>query len=192
MTIDEETLRLYEEMRAAARDGNLLSYANNLARSMAGGRIPDERMRNSPRVSPQSNEGQSGPQPRRALFQENIPPRNEAEAVARLNNSVVGRQIPASSARTLPLPSNRRYLSACGRGSSPDIQNPFLNYHPLMFLFPWRHLPRAGFRVINLKSNIIRAFHGFSSFIRQPLGYFPRFCPPYTHTKVGQDSYLRL
>lgn len=40
MTIDEETLRLYAEMQAAARDGNLLSYANNLARSMASGRMP--------------------------------------------------------------------------------------------------------------------------------------------------------
>jgi hypothetical protein len=34
-TIDEETLRLYEEMKAAVRDGDLLTYANKLARSMA-------------------------------------------------------------------------------------------------------------------------------------------------------------
>jgi len=32
-------------MRAAARDGNLLSYANNLARSMAGSRVVDETRR---------------------------------------------------------------------------------------------------------------------------------------------------
>ncbi len=94
-TLDDITLEIYNEMKIAARDGDLLGYASKLARSMAGGRIPDERMRNTPRVSPQSNEGQSGPQPRRALFQENIPPRNEAEAVVGLNNSVVGRQIPA-------------------------------------------------------------------------------------------------
>ena len=42
-TIDSETLRLYAEMQAAARDGNLLSYANNLARSMMGEREPTTR-----------------------------------------------------------------------------------------------------------------------------------------------------
>ncbi len=36
MSLDEETLRLYEEMKAAARDGNLLAYAGNLAKAMVG------------------------------------------------------------------------------------------------------------------------------------------------------------
>ena len=31
MTLDEETIKLYEEMKVAARDGNLLMYANRLA-----------------------------------------------------------------------------------------------------------------------------------------------------------------
>jgi len=96
-TIDEETLRLYEEMRAAARDGNLLSYANNLARSMAN-RTPmtREEFRETTRnIRSQRIEDQPTPQPRRALFHEDAPPQNEVEAVARLNNSAVGRQIPA-------------------------------------------------------------------------------------------------
>jgi hypothetical protein len=36
MTIDTETMRLYEEMKAAVRDGDLLSYAGKLARTMMG------------------------------------------------------------------------------------------------------------------------------------------------------------
>lgn len=36
MTLDEETLKIYEEMKTAIRDGDLLTYAGKLARGFVG------------------------------------------------------------------------------------------------------------------------------------------------------------
>lgn len=58
MSLDEDTLRIYEEMKAAVNEGDLLSYANKLARKFATPRIMEQQ-------------------------------------VDRLNNSSVGRSIPA-------------------------------------------------------------------------------------------------
>lgn len=35
MSLDEDSLRIYEEIKAAVREGDLLSYANKLARKFA-------------------------------------------------------------------------------------------------------------------------------------------------------------
>jgi len=42
MSLDSDTIKIYEELKIAARDGNLLSYANKLARSMMGERVSVE------------------------------------------------------------------------------------------------------------------------------------------------------
>lgn len=44
MTLDEDTLRIYEEMKAAVREGDLLSYANKLARKFAAPRIMEQQV----------------------------------------------------------------------------------------------------------------------------------------------------
>lgn len=75
MTLDEKTLILYEEIKAAVREGNLLMYAGQLARRL----IEQPEQINSNTVRPPT------PQPRRSLF---------GEQVNRLNNSPVGRAIP--------------------------------------------------------------------------------------------------
>ena len=36
MSLDSDTIKIYEELKIAARDGDLLSYAGKLARSMMG------------------------------------------------------------------------------------------------------------------------------------------------------------
>lgn len=66
-TIDEETLRIYEEIKVAQRDGNLLMCANKLAQRLVG---------TIERSTPQ--------------------PRSMEQQISRLDNSPVGRQIPAS------------------------------------------------------------------------------------------------
>jgi len=43
-TIDEETLIIYREMQAAARDGNLLSYANRMAIALGSNQRDPERV----------------------------------------------------------------------------------------------------------------------------------------------------
>ncbi len=94
-TLDDITLEIYNEMKIAARDGDLLGYASKLARSMANSRIPDELRREPNRVSPRNIEDQPTPQSRRPLFPEHSPPQNRDEAIARVDNSATGRQIPA-------------------------------------------------------------------------------------------------
>ncbi len=89
-TIDEETLRLYGEMQAAARDGNLLSYANNLARSMVGRGTVEEQRRELPRA-----ESQPVPNARRASF-------------VQREDAVETRSDPTTVRPSTPQPSGRR------------------------------------------------------------------------------------
>ncbi len=81
MTLDDITLEIYNEMKAAVRDGDLLSYAGKLARKFA-----------APIRREDAVETRSNPTTIRPPISQ---PRSMEEQIGRLNNSSVGISIPA-------------------------------------------------------------------------------------------------
>lgn len=103
MSLDEDTLKIYEEIKAAEKEGNLLMYANGLARRFAVSVRTEPRdpvifqgREDAVTVSPSpSGRRQLGDRAVETIRPPTPQPVSMERQINRLNNSEVGRSIPA-------------------------------------------------------------------------------------------------